>query len=51
MASEESDVGVEDKQDTEETIETDATDVELHSASDTVGDDDDVEAHVWRAQS
>ena len=51
-ASEESDMMVEDEQGTEQTIEAEEVDVELHSASDVADDDDDaVEAHTWRAQS
>lgn len=49
-AIQEDDMPVEDEQGNEQTVEADAEDVELHSAPDVV-DDDDVEAHVWRAQS
>jgi hypothetical protein len=48
-AIEEDDMAVEDEETFELTVEDDADDVELHSGSD--ADDDDVEAHVWRAQS
>lgn len=41
---------VEDEQGTERTVEAEAADAELESA-DVTADDDDVEAHVWRAQS
>jgi hypothetical protein len=40
---------VEDEQGSEQTVEADEADVELHATPDVV--DDDVEAHVWRAQS
>lgn len=39
----------EDDQGTEQTVEADAEDSELEPAVDVA--DDDVEAHVWRAQS
>jgi len=42
-------MAVEDKQGSEQTVEADEVDVELHATPDVV--DDDVEAHVWRAQS
>jgi len=48
-------MAVEDKQGSEQTVEADEADevdevdVELHATPDVV--DDDVEAHVWRAQS
>jgi hypothetical protein len=45
-------MAVEDKQGSEQTVEADEADevdVELHATPDAV--DDDVEAHVWRAQS
>jgi len=41
---------VEDEQGSEHTVETE-TDVEPESAAEVAADDDDVEAHVWRAQS
>ena len=40
---------VEDEQGTERTVEAEAVDAELESTDVTA--DDDVEAHVWRAQS
>jgi hypothetical protein len=43
-------MAVEDEQGTEQKVE-DQADVELHSAPDVADDDDDVEAHVWRAQT
>ena len=49
-AIEEGEMTVEDNEGTEQTVESDEADVELHSAPD-VAADDDVEAHVWRAQS
>ncbi|MGN6797981.1 MAG: hypothetical protein ACTHKS_07510 [Gaiellaceae bacterium] len=49
--SEEGDMAVEDTQDTEQAVEADDTDVELHAATDGADDDEDVEAHTWRAQS
>ena len=49
-AIEEGDMTFDGEQSTERTVEADATDVELESAADVV-EDDDVEAHVWRAQS
>jgi len=42
-------MAVEDEQGTERTVEPDAQDMEPQSAADVA--DDDVEAHVWRAQS
>jgi hypothetical protein len=47
---EEDTMAVEDKQGTEQTVESDEAEVELHSTAE-VADDEDVEAHVWRAQS
>ena len=41
---------VEDEQGVEQAVEADENDVELHGTPE-VADDDDVEAHVWRAQS
>ena len=49
MRSREDDMTVEDEQGSELTVETE-TDVEPESAAE-VAADDDVEAHVWRAQS
>jgi hypothetical protein len=46
---EEIDMTFEDEQGTEQTAEAEA-DLELEATSDAV-DDDEVEAHVWRAQS
>ncbi|HEY1565026.1 MAG TPA: hypothetical protein VGF72_10110 [Gaiellaceae bacterium] len=43
-------MAVEDEQGTEQPLEVDEADVELRATPDVV-DDDDVEAHVWRAQS
>ena len=43
-------MAVEDEQGTEQPVEVDEADVELHVTPDVV-DDEDVEAHVWRAQS
>jgi hypothetical protein len=51
MSEEEGGMADEDTQKTELTVESDETDVELHSTPDVVDDDDDVEAHTWRAQS
>ena len=51
-AIKEGDMAVEDKQGSEQTVEADEADeadVELHATPDVA--DDDVEAHVWRAQS
>jgi hypothetical protein len=47
VAIEEVDMAVEDEQGSE--VEVDEEDVEAQSTH--VADDDDVEAHVWRAQS
>ena len=48
-------MAVEDKQGTEQTVEADEADVELHSTPDVADEPDDdadvVEAHTWRAQS
>ena len=49
-AIEEDEMTVEDEQSVERTIEADGADAELESAAD-AAEDDDVEAHVWRAQS
>jgi len=47
---EEENMAVEDEQGTEQTPEAAAADVEAQSVT-VADDDDDVEAHVWRAQS
>jgi hypothetical protein len=49
-AIEEGDMPVEDEEGTERAVESDASDAEPQSAAE-AADDDDVEAHVWRAQS
>lgn len=43
-------MAVEEDQGTEQVVETEETNVVLQATPD-VADDDDVEAHVWRAQS
>jgi hypothetical protein len=48
-AIEEVDMTVEDEESTEQTVEAEQSDVELHATPELP--DDDVEAHVWRAQS
>lgn len=41
---------IEDEEGIEQKVEAEESDVELHATPE-VADDDDVEAHVWRAQS
>lgn len=49
-ANQEGDVAVDEDEGTEGVVDVDATDMDAQAAPD-VADDDDVEAHVWRAQS
>jgi len=48
-AMEEGDMTVEDEERSEQTVEAEEAEVELHATPELP--DDDVEAHVWRAQS
>lgn len=49
-ATEEGNMTIEDEEGIEQKVEAEESDVELHATPE-VADDDDVEAHVWRAQS
>ena len=44
-------MAVEDEQGTEQRAEAEVTGVEPEAASELAADDEDVEAHTWRAQS
>jgi hypothetical protein len=49
-AIEEDEVAIDEEKGTERAVDVEATEVDAQATPDVV-DDDDVEAHVWRAQS